>query len=191
MRVHFQSIFLADESDGNKFGNGEKFEVSMFDDSVTCRPEDDSFEVDALGLSGDLRFGVFAGPHGKEVGPCDDIGCNGWGGVFESWVIGSSEEFAQESRCDRFLVTRRGVYIVEGFEQGLDGWVHVLASLEVNGAWLEIVPKRRSQTACGTSQSACDQWLWMSTFQSSCDAPLSRSIEAEEGSKEEDLGVFG
>jgi hypothetical protein len=31
----------------------------------------------------------------------------------------------------------------------------------------------------------------MSAFQFSCDAPFSSSIEAEEGAKEEDLGVFG
>lgn len=83
------------------------------------------------------------------------------------------EQFPKELRSDRFLPVSRWVYVVEGFEEGFDGGVQVLAARDVKGAWFEIVPKRRSQTACGSADSACDQWLLMSSFQSSCDAPFS------------------
>jgi hypothetical protein len=66
-----------------------------------------------------------------------------------------------------FLSVRGRVYIVEGLEEGADGWVQVLPPLDVKGVWLEIVPKRRSQTACGSSDSASDQRPRMSPFQDS------------------------
>jgi hypothetical protein len=84
-------------------------------------------------------------------------------------------------------VARRRIYVGKGFEEGFNGGVQVLAVFEVKGTWLEIVPKRCSQTACGSSQSVCDQWFRMSSFQSACDTPLSCAIESEEGSNEKVL----
>jgi hypothetical protein len=65
--VHLPSIFLIYKGDSYKFGDGEKFGVSMVDNDVTCSPEYDPVEVNAFGLSGDLGFYI-AGPHGEKEG---------------------------------------------------------------------------------------------------------------------------
>jgi hypothetical protein len=82
-------------------------------------------------------------------------------------VAGCSEKFAEELERHGFLSLGRGVCIFESSEEGFEGGMQVLASREVKGAWFEMVPKRRSQTACGSFDSACDQWLRMSSFQAS------------------------
>jgi hypothetical protein len=82
-------------------------------------------------------------------------------------VAGCFKKFAEELGRYGFLSLGRGVYIFESSEEGFEGGMQVLASREVKGAWFEIVPKRRSQTACGSFDSACDQWLRMSSFQPS------------------------
>jgi hypothetical protein len=82
-------------------------------------------------------------------------------------VAGCFEKFAEELGRHGFLSFGRGVCIFESLEEGFKGGMQVLASREVKGALFEIVPKRRSQTACGSCDSACDQWLRMSPFQSS------------------------
>jgi hypothetical protein len=81
-------------------------------------------------------------------------------------VLGRLEQLISEQLGRySFLTFGRRVYIVEGFEEGFDSWVEACAALDVNGAQLEIVPKRRSQTACGSFDSFRDQWLLMSAFQ--------------------------
>jgi hypothetical protein len=66
------------------------------------------------------------------------------------------EQVTQQLGCDGFLSVRRGVGVIVSPEQGTQGRSHVGASREVKGAVLDMVPERRSQTACGTAHSACD-----------------------------------
>jgi hypothetical protein len=66
---------------------------------------------------------------------------------------------SQQFGGDRFLAFGDGIGIVEGAEEGTDSGSQVGAVRFVQGAWLEMLPKRQSQTACGIAQSACDHWL--------------------------------
>ena len=48
------------------------------------------------------------------------------------------------------------IEVFVGSEEASDGGVQDGAVREVNGAWFMMVPKRRSQTACGIAHSAAD-----------------------------------
>jgi hypothetical protein len=56
---------------------------------------------------------------------------------------------------------------------------------------LETVSKCRSQTACGSFDSACDQWLWILSVQAACNVPFICATEAKEGSNEEVHVIVG
>jgi hypothetical protein len=63
---------------------------------------------------------------------------------------------------------------------------------DVQGAWFEIVPKRRSQVACGFAQSARDHWLLTLAFNSSASFfPLRRSKAGNKGSDVKLLSDWG
>jgi hypothetical protein len=181
-RVHLLSVLLIDESDGDELGTREEARIGVRDDCVVGRSENETIEVDALCLACDVWLGILARTHGKkEGGSNDDVGQDRGGCIADGRMVGCLEEFPKQARCDGLLTASRRVYVFECFEEGFDDWLQVLAARDVKGTRLEIVPKRRSQTACGRAESARDQWLRMSSFQSACDTPLSSSIEAKEG----------
>jgi hypothetical protein len=80
-------------------------------------------------------------------------------------VAGCFKKFAEELGRHGFLSFGGRICIFESSEEGFEGGMQVLASREVKGPLFEMVPKRRSQTAYGSFDSACDQWLLMSPFQ--------------------------
>jgi len=123
-------------------------------DFVPSCAEDEAIEVDAFGFSWCGWFGVLARAHGEEEGPDDYVGYDGIDGVEEGRVVGRFEDLSEEFGCNGFLALRRWVYIFVGLEEGSEGGELVLAARDVKGAWLEMVPKRLSQTACGSFDSA-------------------------------------
>jgi hypothetical protein len=163
--VHLGSVLLVYESNSDELGDDKEGWVVMFDNSVVHGSKDQSIKVDTFCLSDDVRSRILARSHGKEEGSDYHVGYHGRGSVEERRVLGGLEQLAEQSRSDSFLSIGWRIYAFECFEEGFDRRVQVLACLEVNGAWLESVPKRRSQTACGSADSVCDQWLRMSSFQ--------------------------
>jgi hypothetical protein len=183
------SVLLIDEGYCDVLWGVEERWVQVLDVRLVGCPKDEAVEVDAFGLAQDLRFWVFAGSHSKKESSNDNVGYEGGSRVLQARVMGRFQQFSQQPRCDRFLAVHRRIYVGEGSEQCFDGWAQVLVAFDVNGTWFEIVPKRRSQTACGSPESVWDQWLRMSCFQSSCDTPFSSAIEVKEGANEEALGL--
>jgi hypothetical protein len=55
---------------------------------------------------------------------------------------------------------------------------------EVKGAWLEIVPKRRSQVACGFAHSTRDHREVTPSIKCPCLGPLGGAVTREEGAGE-------
>ena len=53
---------------------------------------------------------------------------------------------------------------------------------EVKGTWFEIVPERRTQTACGISHSCCHHRFRTDSSIGSGLIPLSDAVEGDEGS---------
>ena len=92
------------------------------------------------------------------------------------------EEAPEESWGDGFLPFGRRIGIVKGFEEGAQCWPQVGAVLDVKGARLEMVPKRRSQAACGRAQSADSLWFLTLSDKFTCLRPVSVAVEVEESS---------
>ena len=77
------------------------------------------------------------------------------------------------------------VGVIIGSEQGTQGRSHVGASRDVKGAVLEMVPERRSQTACGTAHSACDHWRATTPGKSTMLVPGGMPVHTQEGAEDE------
>ena len=92
-------------------------------------------------------------------------------------------EAPEESGGDGLLPLGRRIGIIKGFEEGPQGRSQVGAVLDVKGTWFEMVPKRRSQDACGTPQSADAHWLLTLSVKFTLFSPLSVAICVEEGSE--------
>jgi hypothetical protein len=80
----------------------------------------------------------------------------------------------------------------KGSEEGAGGRMQLGRARDVQGTWLEIVPKRRSQVACGFAQSARDHWLLTLAFNFSASSlPLCCAKAGDEGSDEKFLSDWG
>ena len=116
--------------------------------------ESDVAESDFSGAARGVCEGVFTGTHGKEEGADEQVGGVGTDGV-KLWVgaeaVGEFMEFAEQSGSDGFLTGWSWVQVVAGGQESPDGWEEPV--VEVKGTWLEIVPERRSQRACGSTES--------------------------------------
>ncbi len=153
--------------------------------------EDDAGQNYDFCFARDWSSGVFAGAHGEEEA-CDGDVCRYGGGRVTEGNGGKASGFEQETQQlggDGLLAFGSWVGVIIGSEQGTQGRSHVGASRDVKGAVLEMVPERRSQTACGTAHSACDHWVLTVSGKFSFCIPASVSIEAEERSKEKLLGA--
>jgi hypothetical protein len=71
-------------------------------------------------------------------------------------VIAVCQEALEELWGDGLLTVGRGVDVVEGPQEGSDRGEKLGAVRNVEGARFETVPKRRSQVACGSPDSAPD-----------------------------------
>jgi hypothetical protein len=67
---------------------------------------------------------------------------------------GGDVHLPQQFWGDGLLVMGWQVKVVEDPEEAFDGWVQEGAIWDVNGVWLVMVPKRRSQTTCSIAQRA-------------------------------------
>jgi hypothetical protein len=97
---------------------------------------------------------VFAGAHCEEKGTNNEVSRVGIGrqaGMFD--YVGKLEELAQELGSYCSLSTRRWVDGVEALEGCADRGKDPGAVFDVKGTLFEIVPKRRSQMACGILDS--------------------------------------
>ena len=129
----------------------------------------------------------YAGSHGKEEACDGDVCCYGWGRVTEG-NGGKASQVVQETQqlgVDGLLAFGSGVGVIIGPEQGTQGRLHVGASQDVKGAVLDMVPERRSQTACGTAHSACDHWRATTPGKSTMLVPGSMPVHTQEGSDDE------
>ena len=90
---------------------------------------------------------------------------------------------SQQKRSDRLLPVGRRVQVLKSHEEGFQGGEQLGASRDVQGTWLEMVPKRRSQMACGIFDSLSHHWLRTLAKVLSLLAPACRSVEGEKGSE--------
>lgn len=97
---------------------------------------------------------------------------------------------SKESGGDGLLTVWRRVDIVKGFQQGADGGQEDGAVRLVNGTWQETVPERRSQVACGLSDSRHSHCLATMAGRSTVFVPGGGSVAREEGSGGK-LALFG
>ena len=99
---------------------------------------------------------------------------------------------SQQFGCDGTLSLGGWVGIGEGFKEGAGGRTQLGRARDVQGARLQIVPKRRSQVACGFAQSACDHWPF--TLSLNCSRsffPLRGTKAGNKGPDEKLLSVWG
>ena len=87
---------------------------------------------------------------------------------------------SKESGGDGLLTVWGRVDIVEGFQQGADGGQEDGAVWLVNGTWQETVPERRSQVACGLSDSRRSHCLATMAGRSTIFVPGGGSVAREE-----------
>jgi hypothetical protein len=67
----------------------------------------------------------------------------------------------------------------------MQGRSHVGTSWEVKGAVLDMVPERRSQTACGSAHSACNHWRATTPGKLTMFVPGGMPLQTQEGSEDE------
>jgi hypothetical protein len=120
--------------------------------------------------------------HGKEESAEDCICCLGVG---RGQSGKQSKQLSEKLWYDGFLVTRQGVGVVASFQKGPDGGEQLGVSFDVKGAPLELHPKRRSQIACGISDSQQNHGALTLAKKGSCPAPVSTSAKGKEGSDDE------
>jgi hypothetical protein len=102
-------------------------------------------------------FGVLAGAHSKEERADNQVGqvSQGRGAMVGAASAAGQEleELPKELGGDCLLSRRGRVSIVECLQQCSDGGEKLGAPFDVDGTPLEVTPKRRSQIACGVSDS--------------------------------------
>ena len=151
--------------------------------------EDDARQNYNFCFAGDQGGGVFTGSHGEEEACDGDVGSHGGGRVTEgnggkaSGVVHETQQLGG----DGLLPFRGGAGVIIGSEQGTQGRSHVGAPRDVKGAVLDMVPERRSQTACHTStaHSACDHWQATTPGKLTVLVPCGMPVHTQEGSDDE------
>ena len=128
-------------------------------DAAGAVPKDDVPELQGFCLSRAFGTDYLTGTSRKEETRDKEVD-----GVVDSarlWSAGGSKamQVTEELRGDGALSIWWVAYVVEGFEEGREGGEQPGAIREVKGAAFEIVPKRRSQMACGSSDSRASQGL--------------------------------
>ena len=76
-------------------------------------------------------------------------------------------------------MSARGVFVVEGLEQGADEWAQVGSILDMQGAVPHMAPKRRSHVARGLSHSARDHWALTVAVRVARDLPVRGPVALE------------
>ena len=121
--------------------------------------------------------------HCKEECEYGELCCHGC-----CCIVGCSEASPAQAVQNRkelgrygFLPMCGGVKIFEGAEELLDSGSKDFEVLEVKGALLETLPKRRSHVACGRSDSACNHWAFTMPLKFTAFRPRSCSVTGDEG----------
>jgi hypothetical protein len=115
--------------------------------------EEDARKSDHFGPPHGRSEAILTGPHCEEEGATDNIGRVGIG---QRLFVCSREleETAEELWSYRSLAVCRRVDGVEALKERSDRGKDPCAAFDVKGTRFEIVPKRRSQMACGILDSA-------------------------------------
>ena len=94
-RVHFDSVLLVNESNGNKLRIEKEERVRMTDLNLADSPENESVEVDTLCLSGDRSFRVLARPSSKEEPSSDNVGYYRGSGIEKFSMLGGFDQLPE------------------------------------------------------------------------------------------------
>lgn len=88
---------------------------------------------------------------------------------------------SEELGRDCLLSLWRGVDVGVGGEEATDAGMQVGRSRDVQGAWVLMDPKRRSQVACGFAHSACDHWALTQSKKLPRLGPFGDAVAGEKG----------
>ncbi len=151
--VHLGPILLIDKRHRHVFGRCKS--AIWRQCLLVLVPEEDVPHVKSAGATWFASRRVLAGSHCEEESHDRQVGCGGLCRVVADRVAGSAkfEHSTEELRCDRFLTVGRWVQVCESIQESRDARAEGLSSLDVEGALLETLPKRRSHVACGLSDS--------------------------------------
>jgi hypothetical protein len=151
--VHFVAVLLILEDNGEELRASKEGRIGMRDNLFAAVTENEVSESDSFRSAGSRGECILAGSHGEKEGSDDDVR-----GVII--LVGAGlpavrklKEATKQSGSDGLLTVRRGVYVVESGEESSEGRPKLGSVRDVNGALLETTPERRSQVACGCSQS--------------------------------------
>ena len=159
--------------------------MGLFDDFPVTRAEDNVLQGHSTSVAWSGSFGVFTGSHGKEETPNEKVRGMGVDCVMGRALLAMNKSMhgSQEEGSDGLLPVGRRVEVLKCHEKSFQGGEQLGASRDVQGAWLEMVPKRRSQMACGIFDSSSHHWLRALAKMLSLLAPACRSVEGKKGSE--------
>lgn len=134
----------------------------MWNDGIECGAEYDVAESDDSSPTGYWCSDALARSHGPKETHDSDFRSDESHKIQCCWLACTCKELEHKSQQlggDCALSLRRWVNIHIPRKQFSNQRVELGVALVVQGAWLVMAPKRRSQVACGFADSACEYWL--------------------------------